>query len=176
MKTQKPKKQPRKVEQQVKPATNEADELDRQKNWDEVSNARDTLTRTQLSDAVKKIVDTVNYYFARSKGFDFLVDAEGGGDGNCELPTKWLERLDPGITILENHIDRRLDNLDALVKDEVTAKAASLCIDDDICHLKSSMSREYFRLGILVGAKMQGATDGELEELGETWVRRRYGE
>jgi len=137
--------------------------------WD----ANATMSRKQLTAAVMKLVDLVDGWLTFT-AFEFVTWGNSN-EVNFRFPEKWpdeewIKTLEPSYSFDLQRIDQELELLKNATTHDAMAARAVINLSWDVESVKLENRRQGFNLGILVGAKMMGASRQRLEELARNWV------
>jgi hypothetical protein len=139
---------------------------------DEVTFEFKMAKRKNLEAAVMELVDVVHGYLTYAA---FEIFKGESSMSNFEMPKgwpdDWAKTTDPEIAFIEKRIERRIELLRQAAGEDPRAKSALNQLSDDIEMFKHSHQRQRYFLGILMGAKLMGASKKRLQEIAWPWTR-----
>jgi hypothetical protein len=131
--------------------------------WEDFGKEPIGTRRTGKELTVMELVDIVDGYltyaaFEIFKGEDSL--------SNFEMPEDWPDGwLKSTIDEFDERLERRIDLMKNAMQEDPRAKPALSQLSEDIGWIKYHLPREGYRLGILMGAKLMGASKQRLQEI-----------
>ncbi len=148
-----------------------ADEMESLKrDLDELERMDAGTTPKQLQTMVKQLIEIVDARLTRS-AFNFYPVPGSGKSNLPELwPESWMRSFDPSLAANEKRVERYELFLDAAFSGKDTDRNVVSGLSNAISNLKTEHSTLGFYVGVLVGAKMMGASKEHLEQFGEHLV------
>jgi hypothetical protein len=123
-----------------------------------------TLSRDQLRDAVKDLVEMVDGYLTFS-AIEFLACGDRMSESNFECPiSPGVWSIEPNLPVYHKRVERYAQFLDRVLSNKKPSFENNL--SDTVVELIAGHRQSGYYMGILVGAKMTGASTKEMRQLG----------
>lgn len=129
-----------------------------------------STTREQIQTAVKEMVEIVDGYFTRSAFNFYPVPGSGKFNLPALWPEPWIRSFDPRLAANEKRVELYELFLDTVFSGQDRGRSIVCGLSNTISNLKTEHSTVGFYIGVLVGAKMMGASKDRLNELGQRLV------